>query len=294
MDFKKHVIDIGTSNIADDDKVKKILFYIISKYGEASRPVKATHAKKLLLERNLIDETAAYNIHFKNISKRLDDERIDRLNNQATAVIPNEIFEKILKYKESDLSEYLAIYLLLITGLRFSELFNGVFEKKENELFIDKVSKRNDGARDLKINLLFETPDQFFKLLNKMKDSNLNNQNAFNRKVNRRLNLINLNSHKLRSIYLFYQLEVNNFDSEKPVQYRIKELLNHQSTGAGEHYHNKIRVDAFFKKAFFQKGNKNWLDYGLNCLRPLAFCLCLLPLAFIWFSFGSNIRLNYI
>lgn len=243
MEFKNKIIEIGNADISDTLKVEKTINFINDKYSYNSRPVQASRAKKLLLNNGLISEKEANNIKYSDISKDLIEKADKKLSDQEIIEISKEIFDKIVSFRSSEKPHELMIFLLLVSGRRFNEIYNGNFKIIDNKLTIDKLSKRRpDGKKDFIIDLILIKPKEFIKLHKKFKSRPLLEQNSFNRKVNRILNELNLTSHKMRSIYLYYHLNVKMTDSKKPVHMAVKNLLHHQKTESGKFYSNKLSV----------------------------------------------------
>jgi integrase len=270
------VLEIGnTLNLSDAEKIEEIMNYITFKYSDNSRPTIASLAKKIMLDHNLISVEKAEKINFKMISVRLTDERIKKLEAQETIEIKEDIFDTLISFRNSDVVHELYIYLLLITGLRFNELFTGNFSKIKGSLFIDKISKRSDSKTNFKIQLILDTPDEFLKLHQKFKSLNRLHGSAINRTVNRLLNKYELTSHKLRSIFLFYHLKVLKTGAERPTNIRVQNLLNHQTFAAGTFYENKFNisgvVDRDFNKTSKKLLKKKLNNRGINCSNTKGF-----------------------
>ena len=242
MEFQNKIISIGNSDISDNDKVSQILDLISSNYSYRSLPVMASKAKGLLLKNGLISKDEADRIKYPEITKQLIQETENRLKKQETVEITKETFDKLKSYRDSELPEELIIYLLLVSGLRFNEVFKGSFKIKKAKLIIDKLSKRKGDESNFEIELILIKPKEFIKLHNKFKRLNTLNQNALNRKTNRRLNKLDLTSHKMRSIYLFYQMNINKLHNKKSHHIAVQSLLHHQKTETGKFYSNKIKV----------------------------------------------------
>lgn len=244
MDFINKIIEIGNSNISDNQKVVKVLEYINSKYSFNSKPVQASKAKKILLENNLISNEEAINIKYPDITKELFEDADSRLTNQETIQISKDIYNKLVSFENSDKPEELIVFLLLVSGRRFNEVFNNNFKLDGDKLIIDKLSKRKpDNKKDFEIKLILIKSNQFIKLHNKFKKINKLDQNSLNRKVNRMLNKLNLTSHKMRSIYLYYHLSINKIGENKSTHMVVKNLLHHQKTESGKFYSNKFLVE---------------------------------------------------
>ena len=172
MEFKNFVDKVGKSRYSEKRKVSTILKYIEKVYNYASRPVKASYAKKYLLENNLISKNAAENLNFKDISIDLTEKRNKKLEEQKPIEVKSEVLDKLLEYKNSNSEAELAIYLLLVSGLRVNELLNNEFHKVKNTLYIKRLSKRKDNKENFPIKLLFVYPSEFIKLYEKFKTLN--------------------------------------------------------------------------------------------------------------------------
>lgn len=257
MEFKNTINTIGESNIPDKLKVQKVIEFISDKYSENSRPVYASKAKKQLLNNNQISKEEAAEIKFPEITANLFKLAEKRLNEQEVIEISEEVYNKLLEYKKSKLPEELIIYLLLTSGLRFNEIYKGNFSIKNGNLIIDKLSKRKqDGMKDFIINLILIKPKQFIKLLNIFRKNNQLNQNALNRKVNRRLNKFNLTAHKMRSIYLYYHLNIKKTQANKSIHTAVQNLLHHQRADTGKYYQNKFVIAGLEEKRYNTMTNK--------------------------------------
>lgn len=262
MEFQNKIISIGNSDISDSDKVKSVLDLISANYSYRSLPVMASKAKGLLLQNNLISKKQADNIKFTDITKQLIEETEERLQNQETIEVSKEIFDKLKSYGDSELPEEIIIYLLLVSGLRFNEAFKGNFTTDKGKLIIDKLSKRKGKRKNFEIKLILIKPQEFITLHNKFKRLNSLSQNALNRKTNRRLNKLNLTAHKMRSIYLFYQMNINKVESKKSDHIRVKNLLHHQKVETGKYYSNKVSIQGLTPN--YNKMTKKQLKEELN------------------------------
>ena len=241
MEFKRAIEEIGGSDADDASKREKTLQYIINKYAEKSRPVKASQAKKILLANEMIGRAEAELIKFSDITKKVRDEREEKLQNQEPIEVSEEVFDALRAFKNSKNSEEVIIFLMLASGLRFNEVFDGEFYIEKKTLYIRQVSKRTDDKTDFAISLLFVSAKEFMELLDEAR-KNSPSFSATIRRVNRRLKKFGLSSHKMRGLFLFYHLNVKKTGGKRPVHLRVKKLLHHQTSGAGEHYESKVEV----------------------------------------------------
>jgi hypothetical protein len=263
MEFKSKIESIGNSNLTDSDKVKSVLDLISANYSYRSLPVMASKAKGILLRGGLISKEASQNIKYPEVTKELIKQTENRLQNRETVELSKEDYDKLVSYKNSELPEELIIYLLLVSGRRFNEIYNNIFTIKKGKLFIDKLSKRKFNKKNgFEIKLILIKPSEFIKLYNKFKKTNKLNQNALNRKVNRRLNKLGLTAHKMRSIYLFYQMNINKVESKKSHHIRVKNLLHHEKCETGKYYSDLIKIQGITPN--YNKMTKKQLKELLN------------------------------
>lgn len=177
-----------------------------------------------------------------------DDEIIDklikdnkRIRDEAENINVNEdVIKKIMPLKNSRDVFDLAIWLLLMSGRRSSELMTAKFNNIRGtvDVGIDGVKKRRDGGNDCVFSPLVPKT-VFFKVYNDFKRLfKFTNKDTFQRTLNRRVKKLlgeEFHPHTLRGIFALYSFKFRNKNNKK-INTFIRDALCHQSINASLNY----------------------------------------------------------
>ncbi len=150
--------------------------------------------------------------------------------------------KEILSFEKSNDIYKLGIYLLLVSGLRTSELFSDIKKyKHDNNVLVNGIKKKRDGDQTGIVKPLINKT-KFIRLHNKFLDMSKRkkpfNIKSFSRNLNIKIKkLVNkeYHPHNLRGIYVHYLYKHYNYDKLK-INTFIKKYLNHNSINSSMNY----------------------------------------------------------
>lgn len=191
------------------------------------------------------------------ITKTILKQNENKLNESKMTVITKEFIEKILSFNGSNDLFKLALYLLLTSGRRVSELVDSKFTGKNGskKITISNIRKRSDKNQNLEIPLLV-SKTTFIKNLRKFKQRyKYSNHKTFQRTLLRHTKKLlgeNIHPHVLRKIYANYLFKFRN-PSNLTINPFIKDVLQQQSLSSSFFYTN-VKLD--FDKDFMKRRSK--------------------------------------
>lgn len=194
----------------------------------------------------------------KIINKVLSDD-IKQRDSKKLIYVSMDSLNKILNYNQSDDLFELAMFLLLSSGRRTSELMASKFKnvKRENQITIDNVIKRTDKCQNLTFEPLVKKTI-FIKNIKKFKKKyKYSNKDTFQRTLHRHIKA-NIGQeyypHLLRKIYANYMYRFRNTE-KLAINPFIQNALLQQSITSSMYYTGvKFDFDSdFIKKKKFSK-----------------------------------------
>ena len=245
----EEVKEIGSKNISDEDKINQVKDLIKSKGWKKTTMNNSISGAKKIFEQNnyLKDEKNLMKIKFPEITKFLR-EQIDKKSpdDKQSLVIPVEDLNTILKFNVCENPNEALLYLLFNSGLRFNDIMNREFVVKNDMLYTKGLSKKR-GEQDklFAVYLIDNNISEFIKCVNKvrneLKDIKIH---TINKRVLRIIKKINekLTVHKLRSLYVFYQLEIKKMFPDLIRPARVQKLINHKRDTNSVHYDQSVKV----------------------------------------------------
>ena len=199
------------------EKIIKDIHKLIEskKYSERTQTVNYSKIKKIF-KQHTKDEDFLKQIKPKNnITEKILKENIERRNTKKRNIINKELIEKVLNLYNSNNIFELAIFLLLTSGRRTTELIESKItnKKKSKNLIIDKVKKRTDNKENIELQVLVPKTT-FMKVLNEFKKRyKYTNKHTFVRTLNRKIKRLlgnDIHAHTLRKIYANYLYQFRN------------------------------------------------------------------------------------
>ena len=233
---------IENFNSLDKDKIIKDLRVILLEDEPKSRTqaVRFSIVKKMFKKITDDKEFLSKIKPDQNITDGIVLEDAKRRDGEKLFDINLDLVEKINSYQHSNDIYELALYLLMITGRRVSELMEAVFinVKGNRNIKIDGVKKRTDEGICEFIPLINKT--KFFKLYKKFKImlKHVSSLSSFHRNLGRNTKKKlgqDFNPHKMRKIYANYSFRFRNKLKEK-LNTHIKRVLCHMSINASLNY----------------------------------------------------------
>lgn len=189
---------------------------------------------------------------------------VNNRDNRKLIVISKDDINKILDFHMSDNLFEIAMFLLLISGRRTTELTNSNIKNvpKSNLLTIDHIVKRSDENQNLSFRTLIPKT-VFLKNLGKFKRLyNCGNKKTFQRNLLRNMKKRlgdKFYPHLLRKIYAIYSFEMRNKD-KVAINPFIRDALLQQSINSSMYYTGvKFEFkDDFIKKKRFLSNKSEW------------------------------------
>ncbi len=169
------------------------------------------------------------------LTQRVLSENVTRRDNQTMMQVDRDMLVEIAKFKSGRNSTQLAIWIMMVSGRRVSEVANGKFVVKKgskNIFFKGMLKKRTDvqGEHEL---FLLTSKTTFRKVYQKFKQMMKGRSSAtLNDTVNKKLKSMfgpEMRSHKLRGIYANYIIKFHNPENLKPNTV-IMNALGHSTT----------------------------------------------------------------
>lgn len=219
-------------------QIKKAICGSDKKCSDRTQSVRYSQFKKII-------STFTNNIEFlkkikphDEITKRLIIKNTEIRDNKKMLIIPREIMVKLISLKNSINPYDIALYLLLMSGRRISEILEAKFSLSSIKGHIKmegaKKTRFNDSVLDFKP---IGTPKAFLRHLKKFRKLEVN-PITYPRMLGLRLKKLLGNEwhpHMLRGLYAIYLFKFDNPDLLK-INSFIQSALNHKTIGASLSY----------------------------------------------------------
>jgi integrase len=238
-------VNLYKPDLSQHDKMRLsseiVNFFMDLEISDRTKKVYVSQSKKYLMSK-IDDKEFTNNIKpdIKFTKKLIKEDALIRDNKPMLDVAQSDI-DLILSFKDSENIYEMNIYLLFVTGRRYSELFNGKFqtEKGVNKLRLKGLLKNRATTICTfpvigKKSSILKKVRQYQKLI---KDKN---EMSHNRTLLRHIKKIfgdEWKPHTLRGVYAKY-LYKNNNDDNMRINSFIQKVLCHQSINASLAYTN--------------------------------------------------------
>ncbi len=175
----------------------------------------------------------------KSITNNIIKENLKIRDDRRLINIDKDLINKIMSFEDSNDPEELAIYLLLVSGRRVSELLEAEFiNKKKNKNIVIKGIKKRTDFKECEFQPLINKT-KFFKLLKRFNMlKRFIKIDTFHRNLNNRIKSRlgeNYKPHLLRGIYAIYSYKFRNRTDLK-INTFIQKILCHQSINSSLNY----------------------------------------------------------
>ena len=224
------------------------------KYSERTQSVHYSEIKKIFKE-HTNDKEFLHKIKPNDeLTKKLIEEGAQRRDSVKLFEVNKELLQKILGYHNSNNIFELAIFLLLCSGRRTTELLNSNItnKTKTKKLIIDVVKKRKDNNTNLEFPVLIPKSSFLKTLRNFKKRYQYTNKSTFIRTLNRKIKRslgANIHAHLLRKIYVNYLFNFRNKDN-LTINPFVRDTLLQQSITSSNFY---TGIKFNFKNDFIKK-----------------------------------------
>lgn len=238
------------NNLTKEDKIKLandiINYFMNLDVTDKTKTVYISLAKKYIMSN--IDDKYFINLIIpdKEFTKNVKINSIKIRDNKPMIIINNQIINKLFSFKNSKNIYEINIYLLFVTGRRFSELIDAKFyniKGSKRIIKIDGIKKmRDDDNNKICDIILLDNKTHVLKLIKKFqKDVKKfkfdNYKRNFTRNIKKIMNDDNFIPHTLRGIYALYLYTYNNPTNIRINQY-IKNVLCHKNINSSLAYTN--------------------------------------------------------